>query len=123
MAVDKKVLELITSLNEKTLDGKIKWSVSNPPASIAKSAEGDISQYYSTTINGNNYSVFLGGFKHYFDEDNYEWREKSYFTIINEEGQILLKTYEYIPVLDHLFSRIQVNASNIDDLLNNINEL
>lgn len=120
MTIDN-VTSLIVQIIKKTVQGEIKWEISEPSRHFEIGVEDIVPLIYSTEYKGKTLGVFCRRFKYFTDVDEYHWEEKNCFAFLsNNKDKIIWEVSDRRPVLNDLFSIVTEKAAGIDEMLENL---
>lgn len=121
MFSDDKTTNLIVMLNQLTTLDKIKWSISDAPATLTKATDDYIPLYFSANYQNQKFAIYECRYKDYNPElDNFYWTEMLILAVLDLQGRVLWQTNKYSSALKDLFETIRNKASNIDTLIDSL---
>lgn len=113
---------ILSKLTRLTFDGELIWEISHPPEALTLGTSSKF-PYYAETKYKNGY--FLGYFeeryKHYSDEDSFEWCETSRLILLDSYRRVIY-TFPQSTALSDLSQAIHESAANIDDVFSDLLE-
>lgn len=80
------------------------------------SSERPISKVYTTEVNNKRLRIYEYQFKHYTDEDEWDWIERVRLELIDEEHATLFN-FNYDYSLYKLFNAVRKANSGVDDFM------
>ncbi|WP_272572306.1 MULTISPECIES: hypothetical protein [unclassified Providencia] len=115
-----KEIQIITQLVRETANGNIKWASMAPPKALISATEDEIYTYFEAKYKGKTFAIYERRYKHYYDMDEYSWSRKPVFSILNNEGHVILEFEQRSPVLSDLLHTVSHQVADLDSLLNDL---
>jgi len=98
-----KYIKLITQLNRKTKEGKLKWKRIDPPDGLTKGSNDEYIDFYRTEIGDILIGIGEYRFKDYIKEfDKFYWSERVVLVLLRDNNELEYK----IPVTEGLWDLI-----------------
>jgi len=117
MTKEKKLIKFITELIKATKNSEIKWKEVDSPNALIKGTSNIVPICFETKFKEKNFILYEQRFKHFFDEEFFEWGREIKIACTTYESKVIWENNEAIPNLYDLFLIVQEKVSGIDDFL------
>ena len=127
MSVKNPWLEAIVKLAFLTQDGKLTWSVQDPPPSFAKRPNSRVEMVFESRYGDKNLRLYEGSFKDEPGDVVYElspfqtaeWRRRVVLEFVDSNGNSLW-AFPDVGALDDLLAAVQYRVSGVKEFLSEL---
>lgn len=120
MNIENKSNSVITKLLRDTSKGLVSWSLRQPPNSLLIGTERVIPLYLEALYKEKILGLYELRTKSFYDEHDYYWSSTIGFCIVDTDDTVIWELPDYTPALNDLFNAARIQASGINDILNDL---
>jgi len=116
-----KAIAFLVKLNRLTSTGKLDWDIRDAPKTLTRGTDNHISIFLYATYRGEHFGLFERRIQAYDGEhERFYWTGEIVLALLDYEDNVVYEIQEKTPALYDLFEAARRQASNFDDVIDNL---
>lgn len=121
MSYTDKTTALLVKLNRLTSEGKITWSLRDPPRVLLRGTDDVIPLFLEATYKGERFAIYQQRYQLFDGEhERHYWSERVVCVLLDSEDRILYEIADRSSALYDLLESARRQVSNIDGILDGL---
>jgi hypothetical protein len=121
MSYTDKATALLVKLNRLTSEGKLSWSLRDPPRALLRGTDDVVPLFLQANYKGERFGLFQQRYQSFDGEhERHYWSERVVCVLIDSEDRILYEIADRSSALYDLFEAARRQVSNIDGILDGL---
>jgi hypothetical protein len=121
MSYTDKATALLVTLNRLTSQGKVPWSLREPPRVLLRGTDDVIPLFMQATYKGERFGIYQQRYQQFDGEhERHYWSERVVCVLMDVEDRVLYAIADRSSALYDLFEAARRQVSNIDGILDGL---